>query len=98
MRRVIIIIISVCMMLFLGACATTQTGKEIESSENSILVGCILPLSGTSAYDGESAMNGAKVAAKYINDNGENAKYRNSRYKERFTFDLGRRYYDKSYW
>ncbi len=70
MRRVIIIIISVCMMLFLGACATTQTGKEIESSENSILVGCILPLSGTSAYDGESAMNGAKVAAKYINDNG----------------------------
>ena len=52
------------MAFSLVSCKTTQ------EDENSILIGCILPISGTSAYDGESAKNGAKAAANYINDNG----------------------------
>lgn len=76
MKKFISIIMGLCMVFFLGACASTpkdtaiNTQETAEGRENAILVGCILPLSGTSAYDGESAMNGAKAAAKYINDNG----------------------------
>ncbi len=76
MKKVLTVIISLCVIFVLSACArtqterTTETQKTTKSAENSILVGCILPLSGTSAYDGESAMNGAKAAAKYINENG----------------------------
>lgn len=70
MKKIITIIMSLCMVFFLSACGTTQTEKGSESTEDVILIGCILPLSGTSAYDGESAMNGAKTAEKYINDKG----------------------------
>ena len=70
MKKVIIIVMSLCMAFFLTACGTTQLDKGTEVAEDVILVGCILPLSGTSAYDGESAMNGAKAAEKYINDKG----------------------------
>ena len=68
MKRIIAIIISLCMVFSLTACKTT-TPDEGENGDL-ILIGCILPLSGTSAYDGESAMNGAKAAANYINNNG----------------------------
>lgn len=67
MKKVIAIIISICMVLSLVACTTAPTKNATGAP---ILVGCILPLSGTSAYDGESAMNGAKAATNYINDNG----------------------------
>ncbi len=69
MRKSIIIILSLGMIFFFTACAI-DTKETTEKAEDTILVGCILPLSGTSAYDGESAMNGAKAAEKYINDNG----------------------------
>lgn len=65
MNKVIAFLVSLCVVLSLVGCATAPT-----VAEDTILVGCILPLSGTSAYDGESAMNGAKAAANYINENG----------------------------
>lgn len=65
MKKVIVIIMILCITFSLVACGAAPAAEE-----NSILVGCILPLTGTSAYDGESAMNGAKAAANYINDNG----------------------------
>lgn len=70
MKKVIAIIMSICMVFLLVACATTPAEIATELDGDSILVGCILPFSGTSAYDGESAMNGAKAAANYINANG----------------------------
>ena len=75
MRKAIALILGLCMVLLLAACAAKETGMAgtedtTDTTGDTILVGCILPLSGTSAYDGESAMNGAKAAAKYLNDNG----------------------------
>lgn len=63
------------MVFSLVACGMPSVNKGVGTqdtigTDGTILIGCILPLSGTSAYDGESAMNGAKAAANYINDNG----------------------------
>lgn len=68
MKKAIMIILSLCMVVILANYVRSMDKEE--ETEDVILVGCILPLSGTSAYDGESAMNGAKAAAQYINDNG----------------------------
>lgn len=50
------------------AASTSETPAQ--TSGDPVYIGCILPLSGTTAYDGESAQKGALTAVKYINDNG----------------------------
>lgn len=92
MKRLLAILLCVCLMFTLVACAGKPTQAQQDAKEEagstqpeektnasaaeetkmgeSVLIGCILPLSGSSAFDGESAMNGAKTAAQYINDNG----------------------------
>lgn len=49
---------------------TSDEAKESTSDEDTIKIGLIVPLSGTSAYDGESAKNGAQVAVDMVNEDG----------------------------
>ena len=80
MKRLLAILLSMCIVLTMAACGGPANPNNSGDTENGdpasdaggspVYIGCILPISGSSAYDGESAMNGAKAAAKYINDNG----------------------------
>ncbi len=83
MKKLLAILLSMCMILAMASCGdptkpgnndnpgSTGNGDPASGAgSDPIYIGCILPMSGSSAYDGESAMNGAKAAAKYINDNG----------------------------
>jgi len=48
----------------------TDVETPVQTNTDPVYIGAILPLSGTTAYDGESAKLGALTAVKYINDNG----------------------------
>ena len=76
LKKVLIIALLIISVMSLVACSSSQdstsetsnTGSE--ESKDPVKIGVILPLSGTSAYDGESAKDGVEAAAKVINDNG----------------------------
>ncbi len=84
MKKLLAILLSACMLFALVACAgpaennggggntdeNTDPDTSSETSGDPVYIGCIVPLSGTTAYDGESAMNGARAAVNYINENG----------------------------
>ncbi len=70
---VVIIAISLCLLSACGdgAVGDSQTaGGDAVTSGEPVKIGLVLPLSGTSAFDGQSAQNGAKAAAEKINEEG----------------------------
>ena len=80
MKKTLAILLCLVMVFALAACgggggSTDGGGSDSgdggsELTGEPVKIGVIIPLSGTSAYDGEKARYGAEAAAKYINDNG----------------------------
>ena len=69
MNTKIILISLIISIIFISAC-TNLTSEVIKEKEESIKIGAILPLSGDSAFYGESAKQGIDVAVKEINSAG----------------------------
>jgi len=56
--------------LLLTGCGTNATSTTDPVEEEKVYIGWVAPLTGTSANDGQQMLNGAKLAAKEINDAG----------------------------
>lgn len=56
--------------LLLSGCSSNQSAAPGSGGGGKIVVGWVAPLTGTSANDGQQMLNGAKLAAKEINDAG----------------------------
>jgi len=69
MNTKIILISLIISIIFISAC-TNLTSEVIKEKEESIKIGAVLPLSGDSAFYGESAKQGIDVAVKEINSAG----------------------------
>ncbi|MGG3468980.1 ABC transporter substrate-binding protein [Neobacillus pocheonensis] len=69
MRKRILTALMLVLVLILGACTQSSNGSGKNESGN-IKVGAVLPLTGPSALYGQQTLDGAKLAAKMINDDG----------------------------
>lgn len=71
-RSVSVLIISVLLLssLLVGCSSGTQSATTTTTEAEKVYVGWVAPLTGTSANDGQQMLNGAKLAAKEINDAG----------------------------
>jgi branched-chain amino acid transport system substrate-binding protein len=75
LKKTLICLLLVFVVLSLVGCSSNQSSdSETEGTADTpkepIKIGAVLPLSGTTAFDGASAKSGAEVAVKYINANG----------------------------
>lgn len=69
MKKKVFWVLSLALILILGACSQSSNGSGKNESGN-ITLGTTLPLTGPAALYGEQTLEGAKLAVKMINDDG----------------------------
>ena len=82
-KKLLALLLALAMMLSLAACGNAEVpddepGQESQSTENNepssdgntVKIGVLLPMSGSTSYYGEVQYNGIEFCANYINNNG----------------------------
>ncbi|ATW24604.1 ABC transporter substrate-binding protein [Candidatus Formimonas warabiya] len=73
LKKMLMALLMTILVLYLAGCSSAETPKpeaDADAPKEPIIIGAVLPLSGGTAFDGESAKSGAEAAVKFINDNG----------------------------
>ncbi|MCR5785268.1 MAG: ABC transporter substrate-binding protein [Eubacterium sp.] len=81
LKKMLAALLCVCMVFSLAACGGTTAGEgsgdaeaeetsETATSGDTVKVGVLLPLSGSTAYYGEVQLNGIEFCVDYVNENG----------------------------
>jgi branched-chain amino acid transport system substrate-binding protein len=70
MRKKLYLASLLILVLILGACSQSSSGTGKNESGNNVKIGVVLPLTGPAALYGQQSQDGAKLAAKMINDDG----------------------------
>ena len=62
--------LSISALLLIIPAIAFATGQQEPTAKEPIKIGLIEPLTGDVAYDGETAVNGAKLAVREVNEKG----------------------------